>query len=211
MNLRWKIAQFFEAWWWRRYLRRKSLPEYLAWKRSYWVDFLKKIKLEVPPTGNILDAGCGPAGIFLNFPENQVTAVDPLLGEYRPMFPHFSDGSLRNVSFEEQSLESYRANESFDLVFCLNAINHVANLELCLKNLRNAIRSGGKLVLSVDAHNHTFFKQLFQFLPGDILHPHQLDLEEYLERLAKAGFKTNSTLQLKKEFFFSYYVIQCEV
>ena len=83
MKFRWKIAQFFEAWWWRNYLRGKSIPDYLEWKRQYWWAFLEKIELNVGPEANILDAGCGPAGIFILFPENKVTAVDPLLAIVR--------------------------------------------------------------------------------------------------------------------------------
>lgn len=211
MKLRWKTAQYFEAWWWRRYLKGKSLPDYLAWKRQYWFDFLQKIEVKVPPSASILDAGCGPAGIFLVFPENQVTAVDPLLAQYRPLFPHFTDASLRNVQFVEQPLEQFVAPQKFDIVFCLNAINHVADLDICLKKLREATRPAGKLVLSVDAHNHPFFKWLFQLLPGDILHPHQLDLAGYLRKIESIGFNIKSTSFIKKEFFFSYIVIQCEV
>ena len=161
MKFRWKIAQFFEAWWWRNYLRGKSIPDYLEWKRQYWWAFLEKIELNVGPEANILDAGCGPAGIFILFPENKVTAVDPLLGKYRQHFPYFSDGSLRNVRFIEQPLEEFEVVQPFDLVFCLNAINHMADLGVCFQKLRDATRPGGRLVLSVDA--------MMAFTPGCIL------------------------------------------
>ncbi|MCF8281545.1 MAG: class I SAM-dependent methyltransferase [Bacteroidales bacterium] len=207
MNLRWKIAQYFEAWWWRRYLRGKAVPDYLDWKREYWVDFLQKINLEVPPSATVFDAGCGPAGIFLVLRKNEVTALDPLLGKYRGLFPYFTDGSLRNVRFVEQPLEQFVAPQQFDLVFCLNAINHVADLGVCLQKLREATRPGGKLILSVDAHNHLVFKRLFQLLPGDILHPHQFDLADYKRLLAQYGFQIQHEIRLKKEFFFSYHVL----
>ena len=207
MKLRWKIAQYFEAKWWQHYLKGKSLPDYLDWKRNYWKDFLRKIEMEVPTEASILDAGCGPAGIFLVFPENQLTAIDPLLGKCRPIFPHFTDGSLRNARFVEAPLEQLEATQKFDVVFCLNAINHVADLELCLKKLRQATRPGGKLVLSVDAHNWLFFKHLFQLLPGDILHPHQFDLDDYRLMLEANGLQILATKTLKKEFFFNYHVL----
>lgn len=207
MNLRWKIAQYFEAWWWRRYLRGKSVPDYLNWKRTYWLDFLKKINLELPPDASVLDAGCGPAGIFMVLRNTEVTALDPLLEEYKTLFPYFSDGSLRNVRFVEQPLEQFVAPQQFDLVFCLNAINHVADLDVCLQKLREATRSGGRLVLSVDAHNYLFFKRLFQWLPGDILHPHQFDLADYKRQLAANGFQIQQEMRMKKEFFFSYHVL----
>jgi SAM-dependent methyltransferase len=207
MNLRWKIAQYFEAWWWRRYLRGKSVPDYLNWKRTYWLDFLKKINLEVPPNASVLDAGCGPSGIFLVLRNTEVTALDPLLEQYKKLFPYFSDGSLRNVRFVEQPLEQFVAPQQFDLVFCLNAINHVANLDVCLQKLREVTHVGGKLVLSVDAHNYLVFKRLFQWLPGDILHPHQFDLEDYKRQFTANGFQIKQEMRMKKEFFFSYHVL----
>lgn len=210
MNLRWKIAQFFEAWWWRRYLRGKSLPKYLDWKRAYWLDFLKKINLEVSPEATVFDAGCGPAGIFLVLRNNDVTALDPLLDKYRGLFPYFSDGSLRNVQFMEQPLEQFAAPQKFDFVFCLNAINHVADLGVCLQKLRGATRPDGKLVLSVDAHNHLIFKRIFQLLPGDILHPHQYDLEDYKRLVLAHGFRLHSLQMLKKELLFGYWVMVLE-
>ena len=207
MNLRWKIAQFFEAWWWRRYLRGKPVNEYLDWKRAYWLDFLKKINLEVSPNANVFDAGCGPAGIFLVLRNHEVTALDPLLGKYHGLFPYFSDGSLRNVRFVEQPLEQFVAPQQFDLVFCLNAINHVADLDVCFQKLREVTRPDGTLVLSVDAHNYLIFKRLFQWLPGDILHPHQFDLTDYIQQIRASGFQIQHEVRLKKEFFFSYHVL----
>ncbi|MEM6726326.1 MAG: class I SAM-dependent methyltransferase [Bacteroidota bacterium] len=81
-NWRWRLAQAAEIRWWQRYLRKKEPESYLSWKRDYWENFLEKIQCIVPSQAHILDAGCGPAGIFTIFPENQVTAIDPLLYHY---------------------------------------------------------------------------------------------------------------------------------
>ncbi|TAG67413.1 MAG: gfo/Idh/MocA family oxidoreductase [Runella slithyformis] len=45
MNLRWRVAQFFEIRWWRSYLRTKDKTRYYDWKRAYWRDFLQKSAL----------------------------------------------------------------------------------------------------------------------------------------------------------------------
>mgnify|MGYP000653264023 CR=1 FL=1 len=59
MNPRWHIAQFFEIRWWRRYLKHRDKSGYLNWKRGYWLDFLQKSDLQLPPGARVLDAGCG--------------------------------------------------------------------------------------------------------------------------------------------------------
>jgi 2-polyprenyl-6-hydroxyphenyl methylase/3-demethylubiquinone-9 3-methyltransferase len=208
MNLRWKIAQFFEAWWWSRYLRGKSLDDYLEWKKQYWQRFLHAAGVSASPHYNILDVGCGPAGIFIQFDRHpDVTAMDPLMSKYRALWPGVHDRLFPNVRFIETAFEKYSAEAPFSLVFCLNAINHVADLDACLYKLREVTHPQGQLVLSVDAHNFLFFKKLFQLIPGDILHPHQLDLKDYKKKLEQSGFSILNEKPLKRDFFFTYYLL----
>lgn len=207
MNLRWKLAQYFEARWWRKYLQGKSPTAYLEWKRDYWKSFLEKIGLTLPVHAQVLDAGCGPAGIYLILDKNEVTAIDPLLEQYSSLFPHFQDNSLGHVRFVKTALEAYEAEHPFDLVFCLNAINHVADLQLCLQNLRKATKDGGKLVLSVDANRFSMAKWFFRLVPSDILHPHQYDLAEYCRLVEQPGFKVEKAIFLKQKALFGYYVL----
>jgi hypothetical protein len=46
MLLRWKIAQWFELQWWKRYLSGKSKEEYIAWKTNYWLQLMRTLELE---------------------------------------------------------------------------------------------------------------------------------------------------------------------
>ncbi|MEZ4962116.1 MAG: class I SAM-dependent methyltransferase [Saprospiraceae bacterium] len=207
MNSRWSIAQHFEARWWRFYLRNKDLEGYLAWKKQYWEVFLNKTGIVVGQDTRILDAGCGPAGIFILFPEHEVEAVDPLLDNYQREVPFLQQPNFKKTAFVKIPLEQYQTTRPFDLVFCINAINHVADPDVCLGNLRKASAPGGQLVLTVDAHNHAFLKTLFRTFPGDILHPHQMDLKEYLGKIEAAGFAIQKTALLKSHFIFDYHLI----
>ena len=81
-KLRWKIAQSAEIRWWQRYLKRKPAADYLQWKSAYWKTFLHQIGLKVKASENVLDAGCGPAGVFMVLKDQKVDAVDPLLDQY---------------------------------------------------------------------------------------------------------------------------------
>lgn len=210
MILRWKLAQWFEAWWWRRYLRNKPVSEYHSWKKKYWVDFLEKAKIRVEPQHMILDAGCGPAGIFMVLPQNEVWAVDPLLEKYESQLPHFQRDRFEGVRFENVVLEKFSKPEKFDKVFCLNAINHVDDIEKCLSNLYVSLKKGGQLFLSVDAHNSPVLRTIFRLLPGDVLHPHQMDLDEYVGLTKKVGFQVLRTQLLEHESIFDYHLIVAE-
>lgn len=210
MTFRWKIAQAAEIRWWQNYLKNKPTTDYAVWKTKYWQDLLAEIGLSdtLKTNTQILDAGCGPAGIFMIFKNQEVDALDPLLDEYATKLPHFRRENYPNVQFFSQSLESFSDKKSFyDTVFCLNAINHVADLDTAFDVLVNSTKTGGTLVVSIDAHNYSFLKKIFQALPGDVLHPHQFDLKEYSDMLTRRGCRIERTLLKKSEFIFNYYVL----
>lgn len=210
MNLRWRIAQFFEIRWWQRYLGSREKDAYLAWKRHYWRDFLQKSALEIPPDATVLDAGCGPAGIFTVMEYQTVDALDPLLGQYEKSFPHFRRSDYPQVRFINMPLENFFPEKKYDFVFCLNALNHAADLPRCFDRLAALTRPGGILALSVDGHNHPWLKRLFRLVPADILHPHQYDLEEYRAMLAANGFQVVRSVLIKQAAIFNYSLLVAE-
>lgn len=208
MSVKWKIAQFMEIRWWRQYLKAKSVEGYQDYKTSYWKNFLQSIDgLQLEPGDVILDAGCGPAGIFIILNEHQVTAVDPLLAKYQSDLVHFSPSNYPHVTFVESGLESFQQPESFDHAFCLNAINHVADLDQSLDNLVNSTKKGGKIYLSIDAHNTQFWKRFNRLIHWDILHPHQYDLHEYSNMLTERGCSIDQQVFVKRTGIFDYYLL----
>lgn len=206
-KLRWKIAQWAERRWWRRYLKNKSVDDYLVWKSDYWKNFLIKNKLDQTQiaAGSSIDLGCGPAGIFILFP--RAVAVDPLLDLYEQDLAHFSKKNYPANKFINSSIEDFSTTENYDTIFCINAINHVADMQKGIANLSQCAHKNSKLVISIDAHNHSFLKKIFQLLPGDILHPHQYNLQEYKNKIEAEGWKITNTLCMDEAFIFNYYVL----
>jgi 2-polyprenyl-3-methyl-5-hydroxy-6-metoxy-1,4-benzoquinol methylase len=208
--MRWEIAQWFEKRWWKNYLKNKPVDDYLTWKRDYWNTFLNTINVTVKPNDSVLDAGCGPAGIFSALSENQVTAVDPLLSIYERDLQHFNRRNYPNVDFHENGIETLEFKEDFEIVFCLNVINHVEDLDEALTRLQKAVKPQGTFVLSIDSHNIRLPKWLFRTLPLDILHPHQYDLAEYQNMVLKRGFGLKNSVLIKDGFLFNYYALVFE-
>lgn len=208
MKIRWKIAQQFEIWWWRQYLRGKTDQEYLSWKKNYWKKLLDEKAAWPRPGDKVLDAGCGPAGVFTVLGQFETMALDPLLDAYSQALGFPKPADFPSVRFIASLLEDFQSPASFDRIYCLNAINHVADMGRCLQNLHRATSENGRLYLTVDAHNHSFFLKLFRSIPGDILHPQQHDLMSYARCLAENGWDICETFCLKKEFFFSYYWLE---
>lgn len=204
---RWNLAQFAELKWWKNYLKDKKPEEYLSWKKDYWNDLLTHCNISTHSNRKVLDAGCGPSGMFMMFSEHECVAFDPLIEEYDKTLPHFSYSRYPKVQFVKAGLENFRSKKKFDLIFCMNAINHVQDIRESMRNLVFHAHPGAQIVVSIDAHNFSFFKFLFRLLPGDILHPHQYDLKEYLTMITDSGCRIQHSFCLKKEFFFDHYVV----
>ena len=205
---KWNLAQNIELRWWKNYLQDKNPTEYLVWKKEYWNNLLAQINdLKFENGCEVLDCGCGPAGVFIILPENiGLDAEDPLLNEYENNLPHFKKAMYPNVKFHALPFEDFTTEKKYDVVFCMNAINHVSDLDLCYDKLSSLLKPNGKLIITIDAHNHPFFKHLFRLIPGDVLHPHQFDLNDYEQLLTKRGLKILQTEKLKQEFFFNHYL-----
>jgi 2-polyprenyl-3-methyl-5-hydroxy-6-metoxy-1,4-benzoquinol methylase len=183
---------------------RRTIPGNWLTGKIYWPHFQTASHSILKQ--KILDAGCGPAGIFMAFPDNEVTAFDPLIDQYEADLPHFKRTLYPNVRFVTAQIENFDDGEKYDTIFCMNAINHVADIRKSYGNLARLLQPNGKLVVSIDAHNHGFFKYLFRILPGDILHPCQYDLKDYTRFLEENGLTVIKTEKLKSAFFFDYYV-----
>lgn len=209
MSLKWKLAQAIEVKWWNNYLRHKDKSTYYTWKKNYWYDFLETIGFHLPDQPiKIMDAGSGPAGIFTILDPFEVVAVDPLLDEYQTQLGQFDPEDYPHVRFVTSTIERIQMDQQFDTIFCLNCINHVNSIQSSLRNLFNALKPGGKLIMSTDAHNSNLLKSIFQIIPGDVLHPHQYNIEEYKHYVNNAGFQINKTVKIKSQFIFGYWVIQ---
>ncbi|MCH2022535.1 MAG: class I SAM-dependent methyltransferase [Saprospiraceae bacterium] len=207
MKSRWKIAQAAEIRWWKGYLKKKDIDSYLQWKKNYWKNFLIKCNLNIPINSLCLDAGCGPAGIFMILNDQKTDAIDPLLNNYANNLKHFNPANYPNVNFITAPLEQINLTKEYDYTFCLNAINHVSDLELCFNQLFTFTKKGGTLIISIDSHNYSLIKYLFRIIPGDILHPHQYTLKEY-EQMAiiRKGIIIES-INYQKGYLFDYYIM----
>jgi 2-polyprenyl-6-hydroxyphenyl methylase/3-demethylubiquinone-9 3-methyltransferase len=204
---RWQIAQWFELRWWIRYLAPRQPQAYLTWKRSYWYSVVSR--LTERPQGRMLDAGCGPAGMFIVLPRDAtIHAIDPLLDEYNNNLLHFSTSQYPHIDFWPSTIEEWHDPEGYDTIMCMNALNHVDNLQAACRNLANHLRPGGRLLLTVDGHRSSFLKKVFRLIPGDLLHPHQLTLADYLSLLRSYGLQAEPIDKMRTGTIFDHYIVE---
>ncbi len=209
-NNRWRFAQWLERRWWQRYLRHQSAAEYLRAKKLYWQKILSSIGYEPLAGQKVLDAGCGPAGIFIYLHEQQiVTALDPLLAAYEQDLAIFQKAMYPCVQFVVAPMESAQLpSASFQTIYCFNAINHVADWEGALDQLGRWLAPAGDLLLSSDVHRWQLLRWLFRLLPGDALHPQQHSAREYEAALAALGWQIKQRHRLRRTFIFDYVLWQ---
>jgi 2-polyprenyl-6-hydroxyphenyl methylase/3-demethylubiquinone-9 3-methyltransferase len=131
-----------------------------------------------------------------------------LLSEYEKQTNFFKRSDYPKVNFVQSTIEEFDSKGlKYDKVFCMNAINHVHNIEKGFQQLKNLCAENGYIIVTIDAHNFSFFKHLFRLIPGDILHPHQYNLREYQQFLSSGNWKIKSSALIKKEFFFNHYLL----
>jgi 2-polyprenyl-6-hydroxyphenyl methylase/3-demethylubiquinone-9 3-methyltransferase len=207
-KIKWQTAQWAEIRWWKNYLKDKDTDSYLKWKKDYWKGVLDEISpyFTIAPGSKVADIGCGPTGVFMNLSDFTTVAIDPLLDQYATHLKQFNKSWYPWVVFETKPMEEITYDSAFDVIFCMNAINHVKDLAESYTILTKALKPGGVLIISIDAHNYSFYKQLFRKLPGDILHPHQYDLAEYEAFLTSRNMLVLQTLCKKQEYFFNHYI-----
>ncbi|MEM9835884.1 MAG: class I SAM-dependent methyltransferase [Bacteroidota bacterium] len=205
-SLRWRLAQFLELRWWKHYLKGKSQVDYLADKRSYWKKVLQQLAYAPKENDRVLDAGCGPAGIFILLHDQQrVTALDPLLDDYATALTVFDPKDYPEVHFTNASIEKAILDQApFDVIYCFNAINHVNDWSLALDQLTAWSAPNTVLILASDVHRHPWLLPIFRALPGDALHPHQHRAEDYRKALIERGWTIVNEQLLRRELIFDY-------
>ncbi|NUO01088.1 MAG: hypothetical protein HUU01_10790 [Saprospiraceae bacterium] len=207
---KWKLAQALEWRWWQYYLSKRPKQVYLDNKRAYWRKMLEDAGVTPKNGDRLLDAGCGPAGLFILPLPGNMDALDPLLENYKKNLTHFTPEDYPRVRFLAQPLESFNAQEVYHKVFCFNAINHVKDLETSVKRLADALQTHGTMLVSVDVHKYQWLKKMFQYLPGDVLHPHQYDSADYHSFFARQGLILLRSKVLKQGLIFDYYLMVFE-
>ena len=105
-------------------------------------------RLPLPPRPRILDAGCGSGRILqelIRYGEVSGIELDPRAAEAARARGH---GEVREGKLEELPWEA----GSFDLITCLDVIEHTPDDRVTLTELRRVCAPGGWLLLTVPAY-----------------------------------------------------------
>ena len=138
------------------------LPEYHSKNFLLRNLFLKRLKIafqlakpELKPELNVVDLGCGQ-GLFLKIVEEEfkniktfgIDTEPSVLGTKKFLRANIKIADLRKTGFP---------NSFFDVVFCLDTLEHFKDLEMPVKEIKRILKQGSLLVVSLPTEN-LFYK-----------------------------------------------------
>jgi len=148
----------------------------------------------------VLDAGSGFGQydyyMATKYKDWQIKGIDVKEEQIADCNQFFSKVGLKNVSFEKADLTKFVESEAFDLVLCVDVMEHIEEDELVLKNFYKSLRPGGFLLISTPSdkggsdvhhdhdHEHSDGSQSF-------IDEHVRDgygIEEIAAKMKRAGF-----------------------
>ena len=139
----------------------------------YWKSLLKKIEPFVAVTEemSVLEVACGCCGILMALDKGQLTGVDPLMDEYLEHFDYLRAAKPDWVCCAAENMEW---PESFDLIFTINALDHMLDPGEAIARMDRYLRPGGHLVISLNCHVtdffHGYYRRFYRYI--DSFHPH---------------------------------------
>ena len=105
---------------------------------------------------NILDIGCGGGLIseLLAKKDARVTGIDENIYNLKQAKDHAKKNFIR-INYRNESLESFfkKNKKKFDLILCLEVLEHVENVEESLDKIIKLMKPGGTLILSTINRN----------------------------------------------------------
>ena len=173
MTLKWKRAQKKELECWSYNQPRISGPRYMALKREYWKNIMKTTGISLSsltrPGVSVLEAGCGPTGVFILFSQKQKNydILDPLLDEYESLYAHAFNAGTKFAC----ALEELEAKKSYDIILVINAIDHCQDITAFLAKLHQLLAPGGKVYIAVNTHKRKWTAALWRLFQP-LLEPH---------------------------------------
>jgi ubiquinone/menaquinone biosynthesis C-methylase UbiE len=182
----------------------KKLMNYLKFRDFYcgddwnywWLDKFENYKYLPKKFNRSLEVGSGPYSntrlISQIVDIGEINCVDPLMDEYR----HFKNtyisemakrGKIKTYVGKGEKLEF--PDEYFDLVVCINVLDHVEDAEKCLSEIARVLKKGGYFVFGQDLKDlgNSFGHE--EIDPGHPIILHHKTLDRILDQTYVSVFK----------------------
>lgn len=124
------------------------------------------------PGGTILDAGVGMGRILAKFPELDCHGVDIATG----YLPYAAAAGIDAIQADIENLPY--PDERFDYVLCTDVLEHVLDLNACLRELERVLKKDGLLFLRVPDREELehYLRSEYEFVHLRSFHEEELQL-----------------------------------
>lgn len=181
-RIRWEDAQAAELAWWENWSRMPFYRDYSFPER--WTNLVSGLigDPETLPRSTIVEVGCGPHGIvrYVFGEAHLKVGIDPLACRFKDRPSAGKGSSYIAATGEKLPL----ADETADLVFCMNVLDHVIDADQILREIRRILKPGGRLALEV----HTFPRPLTPFMFFDRPHTYHWSRDQVIKMVRDAGY-----------------------
>ncbi|MDX8387073.1 MAG: methyltransferase domain-containing protein [Ghiorsea sp.] len=142
---RWSVFQKRELQFWQQ---NEAFRSRKVFAKRYYVPIIQKLIKKYGNYESILEIGSGPVCISQYLNITRQTYLDPLMDDYRRLFPGIlpDDATFLTVMAEKMELES----GTFDCVLCLNTLSDVHNPELVLNKVERVLKKDGLFIVSIN-------------------------------------------------------------
>lgn len=135
-------------------LTEREINNYFGDMDLFLMDFVLKGK--IPPTGKVLDAGCGEGRNAVYFVQQgyELLGIDSDASKIRLAEYLGNNISTSRATFKTGNLRSLDSQKSFDLILCsrvLHFSNSVQDFMQMWENLTKKLKPGGLFYLSMDS------------------------------------------------------------
>lgn len=157
----------------------------------YTFEFLQEPYLQKRlRSGKLLDVGCGVGALSLYFASlgAKVTGIDISPRAISLAVQAAQAIGLKNVTFTVGQLKPGQG--SFDMAFCSEVIEHIADDTLFLKHLRSQVKPGGYLFLSTPSTETWLYKRgYYRQFDKEVGHLRRYTEQTLRAKLEKAGWE----------------------
>ncbi|MDB9822860.1 class I SAM-dependent methyltransferase [Deltaproteobacteria bacterium] len=188
---RWSQAQIKEDAFWQRDGVLESQMDRVI---SRYKPVIEQISDKIRPGSVILDVGCGPTCATQLFSSGLKIFLDPLMNSYRMTYKMtLPEGDKISGTAEKIPLK----DNSADVVFCVNALDHMISPGAALNEMRRTLKQDGFFILGLFIH------------PGSIAIARRF-IERYLPVFREDAHPYSYTRKSIRELLKEYFSIQEE-
>lgn len=184
---RWSIAQDVQREEWLQEEAWQSIPR--ERRRSEWDRHFTALGMPLAELDglDVLDVGCGPTSVNYFSNARRRVGLDPLAETYRQWNGFYGEP----IELVESMAESMPFSDGeFDVVVCVNCIDHASDPFAILRECARVVKTGGRFVFHVDLDS-----PLRKLVKKDcrLAHPHSMHYREIRAQIERDFIIVNET------------------